>query len=424
MNTTSQATLMPFTREQADEQYNPTLWTRRLPSDELLPAHVQFTTGHSDAYRQEIGDGLSCLSFGEGELAGEMDLYHPASLPENAPVVVYVHGGWWQWFSKEAFGYIAKPFNEQGYSVVLPGYRMAPDWKSEAPMESLVAQVQHAVAAILVRAHESGAPAVHLLGHSAGGHLVTLLHRTDWSELGVSEEAQGKLKSVTSLAGLFDLRPLVDTYVNDEIGMSMEAAERVSPLLMSVPGDERCPLHLVLPEHDTPEFFRQTKEYQEKLLRAGQECHLHVSRDRDHLDMIERLSDGEDELLGYLLESMARAEVVATSREWIASFNSGDVAACARGYAEGARMHAKPVGSFEGREAIESFWRQFTSETGATDLRYADVQLTASSPTEVLLSASWSMNVGRGIITKELWVRQDDGAWRLEEDHFEVQEQF
>ena len=42
----------------------------------------------------------------------------------------------------------------------------------------------------------------------------------------------------------------------------------------------------------------------------------------------------------------------------------------------------------------------------------------------VVLSASWSMNVGRGIITKELWVRQDDQSWLLVEDDFEVQEQY
>ena len=37
-----------------------------------------------------------------------------------------------------------------------------------------------------------------------------------------------------------------------------------------------------------------------------------------------------------------------------------------------------------------------------------------------MLSASWSMNVGSGFITKELWVKQDDGRWLLKEDDFSV----
>jgi|TARA_B110000438_G_C15708233_1_gene604149 hypothetical protein len=42
----------------------------------------------------------------------------------------------------------------------------------------------------------------------------------------------------------------------------------------------------------------------------------------------------------------------------------------------------------------------------------------------VLLSADWSMNIGRGIITIEKWVKQLDGVWLLEKDEFEIQEKF
>ena len=41
-----------------------------------------------------------------------------------------------------------------------------------------------------------------------------------------------------------------------------------------------------------------------------------------------------------------------------------------------------------------------------------------------VLSADWRMNVGRGVITMEKWVKQSDGNWLLEQDDFEVVEQF
>ena len=93
----------PFTREKTDEQYNPTLWTKRLPTDDLLPAHIEFTGENSDHYRAEMGAQLQQTEFGEGGLLGSMDIYRPDDLSEDAPIVVYIHGGWWQWFSKEQF---------------------------------------------------------------------------------------------------------------------------------------------------------------------------------------------------------------------------------------------------------------------------------------------------------------------------------
>lgn len=120
----------------------------------------------------------------------------------------------------------------------------------------------------------------------------------------------------------------------------------------------------------------------------------------------------------------AEREVREASNHWIAAFNRGDVAFCANSYTEDARMHAKPMGEFVGRDTILGFWSNFVTSTGATDLRYADVDLVVHAADRVQLSASWEMNVGRGIITNETWVRGADGKWLLAEDHFEVQEQF
>ena len=85
----------------------------------------------------------------------------------------------------------------------------------------------------------------------------------------------------------------------------MDSALQVSPQLMEInQGDTLCPLHLIVPEFDTPEFFRQTKEYQDKLLKAGQTCYLKLANNRDHLDIVERLIDDADDVLNYMLEQM------------------------------------------------------------------------------------------------------------------------
>ncbi|AWF80417.1 alpha/beta hydrolase [Microbulbifer sp. A4B17] len=294
-----------FTREKTDEQYNPTLWTRRLPTEDLLPAHVEFTGSLSSAYRKAVSNGLHAVNFGEGDLSGSMDIFRPDEVPENAPIVIYIHGGWWQWFSKEQFSFLAEPFNKKGFAVYMPGYRMAPDWRNDTPMESIVLQMQWAMATILKEAEAKGAPSVYLVGHSAGGQLVALLHQTEWSQFGVSASAQHKFKGAFSLAGLFDIRPLVNSFVNDTINMTMESAEKVSPQLLE-PGVDTssCPLHLIVPEFDTPEFFRQTKEYQEKMLKMNNPCYFRLVNNRDHLDLLEKLINDQDEVMNYMISNM------------------------------------------------------------------------------------------------------------------------
>lgn len=294
-----------FTREKTDEQYNPILWTQRLATEDLLSTHIELTTNKSETYRNQMAASLNIVHFGEDEFSGSIDVFRPDNVRENASIVVYIHGGWWQWFSKEQFSFLAEPFNRHGFAVYMPGYRMAQDWGNGAPMESILTQMECATVTILKEAVAQDAPAVYLVGHSAGGHLVTMLHRTDWSKFDLPDKAHQKIKSVFSLAGLFDIRPLVNSFVNDEIGMSMEAAEKVSPQLKpSSSQDNLCPLHLILPELDTPEFFRQTKEYQNKLLQSKQACHLVLAKGRDHLDIIENLVDDEDEILTYILKHM------------------------------------------------------------------------------------------------------------------------
>jgi ketosteroid isomerase-like protein len=121
-------------------------------------------------------------------------------------------------------------------------------------------------------------------------------------------------------------------------------------------------------------------------------------------------------------ERKVKDEIFKRSEKWIASFNSGDVAACVAGYRETAVMNAKPMGVFSGLKEIEGFWRPFI-ESGAGNLVYQNIKLEIVDNKTVLLSADWSMNVGRGIITMEKWVKLDED-WFLERDDFEVKEKF
>ena len=115
-------------------------------------------------------------------------------------------------------------------------------------------------------------------------------------------------------------------------------------------------------------------------------------------------------------------EVLKASKNWISNFNIGNTAEIANAYTEDAMMVAKPFGTFEGRKAISEFWTPFV-KSGATDLKYTNTSVKIVSKNEAIISSDWSMNVGKGKITNETWVK-NSGVWKLKNDHFEVKEQF
>lgn len=116
-------------------------------------------------------------------------------------------------------------------------------------------------------------------------------------------------------------------------------------------------------------------------------------------------------------------EILTASQKWIEAFNKGDIRYCAEQYLEQAVMNARPMGEYKGRTEIYDFWQNFVTSTGATNLIYTDVNIEIIDKDSARLSAKWSMNVGKGFISNEFWVKKA-GVWRFSEDDFTVVEQF
>ena len=126
--------------------------------------------------------------------------------------------------------------------------------------------------------------------------------------------------------------------------------------------------------------------------------------------------------IGCSSTNKVETEVLNASEKWISNFNAGNTIGIANAYTADAIMVAKPFGTFEGRKAISEFWTPFIA-SGATDLEYSNTKVKIVHKTKAIISSDWKMNVGKGIITNETWVKTN-GLWKLEADHFEVIEQF
>ena len=111
--------------------------------------------------------------------------------------------------------------------------------------------------------------------------------------------------------------------------------------------------------------------------------------------------------------------VKKASESWQANFNAGDAAGCTSHYEEDAIMKVKPFGTFKGHDQIMAFWQKII-EDGFAEVEYIDPQYEVLDDTSAVLNSGWRMNKASGVITKELWVIQDNGTVKLREDDFEI----
>ncbi|XP_075760273.1 kynurenine formamidase isoform X2 [Pelodiscus sinensis] len=286
-----------MTDEELDRQYSPSRWSHRMEKDAVIEAHVREL---AEGTRRAQDTLQTRLHVPYGDSDGEkLDMYLPTEPSGAFPLLLYIHGGYWQFLSKEVSGFAAPPLVTRGVAVAAVGYDVAP----KGCMDAMVAQVRRSVA-FLVQQYPA-ISGVFLCGHSAGAHLAAMVLSTDWGEYGVSPDIRGAFL----VSGVYDLEPITHTYVNSPLRMSREAAWTHSPILRvtAPPAGTACEVLVAVAQHDSPEFHRQSREYFQALRSAGWTVSLLDIADTDHFDVIEKLSQGSYILTQVILNVITRA---------------------------------------------------------------------------------------------------------------------
>ncbi|OJF15669.1 alpha/beta hydrolase [Couchioplanes caeruleus] len=222
-----------------------------------------------------------------GPHPGEVLHHFPPRAP-GAPLMVFVHGGHWQESSKEDACFPAAGLLAAGFGYLALGYGLAPARR----LPEMSASVRRGLAWVRDHAQALGgrADAVFAAGSSAGAHLVALA-------------ADVPLAGMFLLSGLYDLAPVVDSYVNDALSLTPAGAREQSPLLRPPPA---APVLLAVGEHETAEYHRQQRRYAAALRRAGTPATELVVAGRDHFDLPFDLDDPETDLGAAVVRAAAR----------------------------------------------------------------------------------------------------------------------
>jgi len=286
-------------REELELQYSPSRWSHRLGPNEVIPAHVKALTEGSELAKSTV----ECeLGFPYGLSENEkLDIFGANTLPSEAPIFVYIHGGYWQDLNREMSSFMVLPLTSAGAVVVVIGYDLAP----KASLDEIVRQVKKGVAFVLNMAKRRGSSGVYLCGHSAGGQLAAMMLAQDWmNECMVSNSL---IKGAVLVSGVYDLRPLVNTYVNDALKMTEEDALRNSPVNCQdviIERSRQRKLLVVVGEHDPPEYKRQSIAFNTSLLGGGVQSIFMQIGDTDHFNVIDNLRQEDYTLTKEILRLM------------------------------------------------------------------------------------------------------------------------
>ena len=191
---------------------------------------------------------------------------HLLVLAQDQPpkrALLYVHGGYWQELSARQSLFSANDAVKHGLGFASIGYTLAPDISLRAICDEVVAAC---------KAFRQTFPATEIIlaGSSAGAHLCAwVLHH----------EPQC-IDQVILLSGIYDLRPLVDTYINEKVGLSRNEAALLSPVLLPRPLFDHSKLVVAVAEHDTLTFRDQADRY---AAHVNVTC-THISN-RNHFDL-------------------------------------------------------------------------------------------------------------------------------------------
>ncbi len=225
-----------------DAQYNS---RGRIPEHPAILQRWADTSAAARAQRRCVLD----VPYGEHETE-KLDVF-PSQRP-GAPVLVYIHGGYWRALNKGAQSFVAPPFVDAGAMVVLPGYALCP----AVTIEHIVLQLTRALAWVWRHAAEHGGDPrrMAVAGHSAGGHLAAMMLSCRWSQVAPDLPAD-LVRRALALSGVFDLEPLRHApFLASDLRLSAADARRLSPARMPAPEGE---LIAVAGGEESEEFQRQ-----------------------------------------------------------------------------------------------------------------------------------------------------------------------
>jgi arylformamidase len=286
---TAPALYREFTQQaQIDAQYNTSL---SLPDPAAPGRHYAERAQHARATLRCTLD----VPFGP-TLHETLDIF-PAE-QANAPVFVFIHGGYWRALTSKEFSGVALGLQARGITTVVVNYALCP----HVTIDEITRQVRAAVAWTVRHIAEYGGDPqrIALGGHSAGGHLTAMCLQTAWArDYGLAQDA---IKAAICISGIYDITPLRFSYLQPMIQLDDGIIRRNSPAFMVRPS--KTPVWITWGGAETAEFDRQAHLMHEAWKAQGNSAELQAIDGANHFTVIHGFENADSALCNWLAERL------------------------------------------------------------------------------------------------------------------------
>src|SRR5580704_2920242 len=231
------------------------------------------------------------IAYGAGPRQ-KLDLYRPDTPRADGKAVIFFYGGSWDSGSKGDYLFVAQALTANGYTVIIPDYRIYPEVRFPA-------FVQDGAQAVRWTSDRVGSGKLFVMGHSAGAHIALML-MTDTPYLQAAGVDRMTLPGVVGLSGPYDFLPLTSAKLINIFGSANNAD-------MEAITFAKAPLPPALLIHGTADdtvYPRNSEHLAAAWRKAGAPVELKLYPGVGHIDVVAAFAD--------LLQSRAptRADVL------------------------------------------------------------------------------------------------------------------
>ena len=274
-----------YTQAELDRNYDQRNWV-----DNALEVIARYPVSSAATRRR-----LSFETASYGPSADEVLDIFPCRDPD-APVLIFVHGGAWQNFTKDDYSFVAEGFTSHGITTVIVNFAKI----AAVRLLGMVEQVRRAINWVRENAARFGGDPerLYLCGHSSGAQMAASALLAPFGT-----PADG-VRGLALISGSYDLEPVLLSARASYVKLDATEVDALSP--QRHVSRLTCPVLMFYCQHDTDEFQRHSREMGEAIKKAGHLSGLQRLDGLNHFEIIEELGKPDSSLARTIRRAMRR----------------------------------------------------------------------------------------------------------------------